>query len=64
MTWNTTNFTHPPEGKIVNTKISDKDGERNEQKMYRKGNLWFCLDGTYVYYKPTHWAYVSEYKYC
>lgn len=47
----------PPEGKIVMTKIDDKDGIRNEQKLIRKGNLmWFADMSMYVYYAPTHWA--------
>lgn len=46
----------PPEGEIVNTKISDSDGERNEQKLIRKGNLMWTTDLVmYVYYSPTHW---------
>lgn len=47
----------PPEGKIVMTKIDDKDGIRNEQRLIRKGNLmWFTDMSMYVYYAPTHWA--------
>lgn len=46
----------PPEGKIVDTKIDDERGCRNEQKMKRRGNLWFFPDESmYVYYTPTHW---------
>lgn len=45
-----------PEGKVVLTKIDDKDGERNRQPLKRSGNLWFVPNGsTYVYYTPTHW---------
>lgn len=46
----------PAEGLVVNTKISDGKGERNEQQLKRRGNLWFFPDGSmYVYYTPTHW---------
>lgn len=45
-----------PEDVVVNTKISDIGGDRNEQKLKRKGRLWFFPDGSmYVYYTPTHW---------
>lgn len=46
----------PPEGKVVMTKIEDKNGERNKQPLKRIKNLWFLPDGSvYVYYIPTHW---------
>ncbi len=53
--WIEINSCSPPEGMIVNTKISDNDGDRKEQLMYRKGRLWFTRDNVYVYYTPTHW---------
>ena len=58
--WTATSFMPPPIGVFVHTKISDKSGERNFQKMKFENNLWFCIDGTYVYYRPTHWAYVEK----
>lgn len=46
----------PEEGLIVQTKIDDADGVRNEQRLKRRGRLWFHPDGKmYVYYTPTHW---------
>lgn len=46
----------PNEGEIVETKISDSDGERNFGKLRRQNNLWFLPDmSMYVYYTPTHW---------
>lgn len=46
----------PTEGKIVMTKIDDEKGVRNEQRLQRRGNLWFLPDNSmYVYYQPTHW---------
>ena len=46
----------PPEGITVETNIDDADGCRIEQKLKRKGNLWFHPDmSMYVYYRPTHW---------
>lgn len=48
----------PPEGRIVNTKIDDANGVRNEQKLIRKNNLFFTKDmRMYVYYAPTHWEW-------
>lgn len=41
------------------TKIDDHRGCRNEQKLIRKGNLWWFTDMyMYVYYTPTHWKYI------
>ncbi len=55
--WKETAYTLPPNGVVVNTKISDASGERNEQKLKRNNNLWFFPDGSmYVYYTPTHWC--------
>lgn len=46
----------PQENVEVMTKISDENGERNEQSLKRNGNLWVSPDGSmYVYYTPTHW---------
>lgn len=47
-----------PEGVMVNTKIDDTKGCRNEQTMCRFGRLWFMDEkqSMYVYYTPTHWA--------
>ena len=48
-----------PNNVKVWTKIDDEHGERNVQKLTRKGRLWFTgtADGVgmYVYYSPTHW---------
>ena len=47
-----------PEGIVVDTKIDDSKGVRNEQPLKRQGNLWFYPDGwMYVYYTPTHWRF-------
>lgn len=46
----------PPDKVVVETKIDDEKGTRNEGMLYRNGNLWFLPDGSmYVYYVPTHW---------
>jgi len=46
----------PPSGKLVETKIDDEKGCRNETTLRLIGRLWFIPDGTtYVYYTPTHW---------
>lgn len=48
----------PKEGLVVDTKIDDVDGIRNEQPLKRHQNIWFHPDGQmYVYYTPTHWKY-------
>lgn len=54
--WHKTSVSLPPEGLIVETKIDDKRGCRNQQCLKRSGSLWFLPDGSmYVYYTPTHW---------
>lgn len=46
----------PPEGVVVDTKIDDERGVRNEAPLLRQRNLWFFEDRSmYVYYAPTHW---------
>jgi len=46
-----------PVGEVVLTKIDDEHGERNVQKLKRKGRLWFTPDeAMYVYYTPTHFV--------
>ncbi len=46
----------PPDGEVVQTKIDDGKGVRNEQRLKRQGRLWFFEYGDmYVYYTPTHW---------
>lgn len=50
-----------PENQIIETRIDDKLGIRNEQLLKRIGNLWFVPDGSmYVYYAPTHWRPSKE----
>lgn len=59
--WTQTSFTPPPEGKVVETKISDQHGDRNVQKLIRKGNLYFHTDmSIYVYYTPDFWRFVTD----
>jgi len=54
--WVPTKDMLPPSGLIVETKIDDAKGLRNEQLLKRDGRLWFHQDGEmYVYYTPTHW---------
>jgi hypothetical protein len=46
----------PPVGIVVNTKIDDAKGCRNEAHLKFQRNLWWYPDGSmYVYYQPTHW---------
>jgi len=54
--WISVNTRLPEEGKEVLTKISDADGERNEQPLIYKWKRWFIpKKDMYVYYTPTHW---------
>lgn len=52
----------PERDVVVDTKIDDQDGCRNEQPLKRgSGRLWFYADGSmYVYYTPTHWRARGE----
>jgi len=55
-TWFETERSLPRDGVVVDTKVDDAKGVRNEQPLKRSGNLWFFPDGSmYVYYTPTHW---------
>lgn len=50
----------PPENVVVDTKIDDANGVRNEQQLKLKGNLMWTPDGRmYVYYWPPHWRYAK-----
>ena len=50
-----------PEKRPVRTVIQDSKGERNDQVLTRRGNLWFFPDmSMYVYYQPTHWMPINE----
>lgn len=52
--WNRISNTNIVEGKFYLTSVQ-KFGEITQiQKMKKIGNLWFCEDGCYVYYSPTH----------
>lgn len=58
--WTSSQFCLPTEGKAVETKISDANGERNHATLIFKSNLWWHDDmSMYVYYTPTHWRYAS-----
>ena len=54
----------PPRDQVVDTKIDDEQGLRNEQRLKQivgGGRLWFLPDGSmYVYYTPTHWRLAEE----
>jgi len=46
----------PDEGVVVETKIDDAQGVRNEQRLVRSRGMWFMEDMVmYIYYNPTHW---------
>ena len=50
----------PPLNTLINTKIDDEKGVRNEQPLKFDGKLWWTLDksATYIYYQPTHWDFI------
>lgn len=53
--WKRTDTELPEEGVVVDTKIDDANGCRNEARLMRRGRLWFLEDESmYVYYVPTH----------
>ncbi len=61
--WKRTDERLAPDGVIVDTKIDDGKGVRNEQQLKRRNKLWWTPDGQmYVYYTPTHWRYATETK--
>ena len=54
--WKLTARELPPKNLVVDTKIDDAKGLRNEQQLKFSSNLWWLTDGSmYVYYTPTHW---------
>lgn len=54
--WIETTQAVPVENVVVDTKIDNEKGLRNETPLKRQGNFWFFPDGSmYVYYTPTHW---------
>jgi hypothetical protein len=54
--WLSTIETLPADGVVVETKLDDGHGARNEALLKREGSLWFFPDDSmYVYYTPTHW---------
>lgn len=58
MAWYRTADMLPEQGEIVDTKVDDWRGCRNEQRLKFSHNLWWIPDGSiYVYYNPTHWKY-------
>ena len=58
MNWVLINSLQPPENKVINYKIDDEKGCRNECQIIKKGNLYWLPDNSmYVYFTPTHWSY-------
>lgn len=55
--WRSTKTDAPADGLLVETKIHDHQGCRNEVTLRRQGRLWFTPgdNAMYVYYTPTHW---------
>ncbi len=56
--WNKITILPPPFNRVVEIKIDDGNGLRNQQHLKFDGKLWWLKDGSaYVYFKPTHWRY-------
>jgi len=50
-----------PDDTVVETKIHDVHGLRNQTTLKKMRGLWWFPDGSmYVYYVPTHWRPVQE----
>ena len=59
--WIRTDYRLPPEDSLVQTKIDDYDGIRNQQPLrFRRGLWWIRGENVYVYYIPTHWRPFEE----
>lgn len=65
--WKSCNYEKPPLDLEVMTKIHDGHGCRNEttlklcQRTPVSRSMWFLPDmSMYVYYTPTHWAYILK----
>ena len=64
--WKRLDQDKPPLDTVLMTKIDDAQGCRNEGKLvfHKTGTgagMWFVPDlSIYVYYRPTHWAYLEE----
>ena len=60
MKWKNVDQELPPHDVVVDTKIDDDQGIRNETRLRRRNGLWFFEDNSmYVYYEPTHWKEIS-----
>jgi predicted phosphatase len=50
----------PPTDRLLHTKIEDDKGSRNESELIYSNGLWWVKDKSmYVYYTPTHWAFIQ-----
>lgn len=61
--WEKVSDSLPEPGVVVDSKIDDENGVRNEQplKQMQGNRLWWLPDGSmYVYYTPTHWRYQKD----
>ena len=58
MRWIRTTDRLPDEKCLVETKIDDELGLRNQQKLRLHNCLFYSRDyQMHVYYTPTHWSY-------
>lgn len=61
MEWTPIKEMLPAEGLLVQTKIDDAIGCRNERPLERHGAGWALPDHSSmrIYHTPTHWAYIE-----
>ena len=60
MQWIETRQERPRDGVVVETKIHDANGIKNELNLKLRDGLWWFPDGSmYCYYVPTHWRYAD-----
>jgi hypothetical protein len=58
--WISTHNMKPKDSRIVETKIDDEKGLRNEAELrYEKGRWFVPSMQVYVYYEPTHWREIG-----
>ena len=59
--WKYIKTTPPPLNTVVETRINDMKGIRNEQTLKFNGRMWFVPDGSmYIYYEPTEWREIEN----
>lgn len=60
MGWTSTRKELPPEGELVETRIADQYGVRNQKPLIRTGKIWSTADGVQMFYTPTQWRPIDQ----